>query len=162
MIAESLLGGALGSVMRLAPELLKFFDRKNEREHELRMLEREMDFAKIRGDIAMKQTEASMSIAELNAIGEAFKEQSNTAKQGGQIVSAISALVRPMVTYWFVLMYSIHKIVHLVIASENSAQDQWLQVLAASWTEQDWTVLAMILSFWFVGRVWERQRGQSN
>ena len=162
MVLESLLGGALGGLMRLAPELLKFFDRKGEREHELRMLDREMEFAKIRGDISMRQTEASMSIAELNAIGEAFKEQSATAKEGGKIVSAISALVRPMVTYWFVLMYSVHKVVHLVIAWQNSTQDQWLQVLAASWTEQDWTVLAMILSFWFVGRVWERQRGQSS
>ena len=36
MIAESLLGGIFGGLLRLAPEVMKFFDRKNEREHEAR------------------------------------------------------------------------------------------------------------------------------
>ena len=42
MIAESLLGSLLGGVLRIAPEFLKFFDRKNERLHELSLLKAEM------------------------------------------------------------------------------------------------------------------------
>ena len=48
---ETLLGGVFGGVLRLAPELFKLFDKKNERAHELRMLEAEMEFAKIKGEI---------------------------------------------------------------------------------------------------------------
>lgn len=154
MILESLFGGALGGLLRLAPELLKFFDRKGEREHELRMLGAEMDFARIKGEISMRQTEASMTVAELNAVGEALKGQADMAQAGGQIVAAISALVRPIVTYWFVGLYSAHKIASMMMAHEQGGG--WRDVLITSWTEQDWTVLSMILSFWFVGRVWER------
>ncbi len=44
------------------------------------MLEAEMKFAQVKGEIAMRQTEAQMTMAEVDAIGEAFKEQSATAR----------------------------------------------------------------------------------
>jgi len=65
---ETLFGGVLGGLFRLAPEILKWLDRKGERQHELFMLQAEMEFAKVRGEIAMKQTEAVMTTAELNTM----------------------------------------------------------------------------------------------
>lgn len=154
MILESLFGGALGGLLRLAPEIMKLWDRKDERKHELAMLGQEMEFARLRGEMHMRQTEAAMSVAELQAVGEALKGQAEMATAGGQVVAAISALVRPLVTYWFVGLYSAHKIASMMMAHEQGGG--WRDVLITSWTEQDWTVLSMILSFWFVGRVWER------
>ena len=55
---ETLIGGVFGGALRLAPELFKLIDRKYEREHELAMLGQEIEFAKVRGEIAMRQTEA--------------------------------------------------------------------------------------------------------
>ena len=40
---ETLMGGVFGGVLRLAPEVIKFFDAKNERGHELRMVEAESE-----------------------------------------------------------------------------------------------------------------------
>jgi len=154
MIAESLLGSLLGGVLRIAPEFLKFFDRKNERQHELALLSAEMEFAKVRGEIAMRQTEAVMTVAEMDAIGLALKEQGETAKAAGKWVAGISALVRPLVTYWFVGLYSAHKIASMTMAREQAGN--WRDVFLTSWTEQDMAILSMILTFWFVGRVWER------
>ena len=154
MILESLFGGALGGLLRLAPEFMKLWDRKDERKHELAMLGAEMEFARMRGEIQMRQVDASMSVADLQAVGEALKGQAEMAKAGGKIVAAISALVRPIVTYWFVGLYSANKIASMLMAHEQAGG--WRDVLITSWTEQDWTVLSMILSFWFVGRVWER------
>ncbi len=154
MIAESLLGSLLGGVLRIAPEFLKFFDRKNERLHELALLKAEMDFAKIKGEIAMRQTEATMTVAEMDAIGQALKEQGDTAKAAGKWVAGISALVRPLVTYWFVALYSAHKIASMQMAHEQSGN--WRDVFLTSWGEPDMAILSMILTFWFVGRVWER------
>jgi len=45
MVLETLFGGVFGGILRLAPEVLKLLDRKNERQHELNLLEREMSFA---------------------------------------------------------------------------------------------------------------------
>ena len=153
---ETLLGGVFGGVLRLAPEALKFFDQKNERAHELRMLEAEMKFAQVRGEIAMKQTEAQMTMAEVEAIGEAFKEQSQTAQAAGNVVAAISALVRPFVTYLFVIAYAAVKVAAFLIALEQNGD--WKQVITTMWGVDDMAVLNMILSFWFVGRVYERTR----
>ena len=151
---ESLIGGLFGGVLRLAPELFKLFDKKNERAHELRMVEAEMEFAKIRGEIAMRQVEAQMTMAEMDTMAAAFKEQSETAKNAGWFVSAISALVRPMVTYSFLALYASVKIASFLIAIDQNGN--WKEVLVTMWGADDLAVFNMIISFWFVGRVYER------
>lgn len=153
---ETLLGGVFGGLLRLAPEALKFLDQKNERKHELSMLEAEMRFAQVKGEIAMRQTEAQMTMSEIDAIGEAFKEQSATAQAAGKAVAAVSALVRPFVTYLFVLAYAAVKVAGFTIALEQGGD--WKAVLTSMWGTDDMAVLNMILSFWFVGRVYERSR----
>ncbi len=156
-MVETLLGGVFGGILRLAPEFLKFLDRANERKHELEMVGAEMEFAKIKGEIAMRQTEADMTIKELGAIGEAFKEQSATAQAAGPFIAGISALVRPGVTWMFVLLYAAVKIASFELASNQMGD--WKQVLMTCWTVDDMAVLNMILSFWFVGRVFHHTNG---
>lgn len=45
---ETLIGGALGGLLRLAPEVLKWLDRKGERAHELAMQDKALEFEKVR------------------------------------------------------------------------------------------------------------------
>ena len=153
---ETLIGGVFGGALRLAPELFKLIDRKYERQHELAMLQTEMEFTKVRGEIAMRQTEAQMTMAEVDAIGEAFKEQASTSKAGGKWVAAISALVRPSVTYAFLGLYAVVKIASFLLAM--SQDGDWKEVLITMWGQDDLAVFNMIISFWFVGRVYERTR----
>jgi hypothetical protein len=91
----------------------------------------------------------------MDAISAAVKEQGQTARAAGKFVAAVSALVRPIVTYWFVLMYSAVKIVSMSMAI--SAGGYWQEVLVNSWTADDMAMLMLVLSFWFVGRVYERK-----
>ena len=154
MIEAGILGSLIGGVFRIIPEVVKLFDAKDQRKHELAMLQTEMEFAKIKGEIQMKETEAVMSVAELDTMAVALKEQGETSRLAGRFVSGISALVRPIVTYWFVFFYSIVKIVSINLAIEQ--QGQWKEVLVASWTSEDMAILMMILTFWFVGRIWDR------
>lgn len=153
---ETLLGGVFGGVLRLAPELFKLFDKKNERAHELRMLEAEMEFAKIKGEIAMRQADVQLQTAELDAMVAAIQEQSSTAKAAGSVVAAISALVRPTVTYMFLGLYAAVKVAAYLIAIKQGGN--WKEVLTTMWGSDDLAVFNMIISFWFVGRVYERSR----
>lgn len=153
---ETLLGGVFGGLLRLAPELFKLFDKKNERAHELRMLEAEMEFAKIKGEIAMRQADVQLQTAELDAMVAAIQEQSSTAKAAGSVVAAISALVRPTVTYMFLGLYAAVKVAAYLIAIEQGGN--WKEVLTTMWGSDDLAVFNMIISFWFVGRVYERSR----
>ena len=156
MILETLGGGLLGGIFRLAPEVIKIFDSKNARSHELKMLEAEMAFAQLNVAAEMHKTNASMTVAELDAMGAALKEQGQTARSAGWFVAAISALVRPLVTYWFVVMYSVVKIVSIQMAV--AAGGFWKDVLVTSWTPEDASLLMLVLTFWFVGRVYERSK----
>lgn len=153
---ETLLGSLMGGVFRIVPEVMKIWDAKNEREHELAMLGKEMEFAKIKGEISMREAEATMTVAEIGAMSEALREQGQTARSAGKFVSAISALVRPLVTYWFVVLYSAVKIASMLLAYQTNGD--WKEVLINSWTKDDMAMLMLILTFWFVGRVWERNK----
>jgi hypothetical protein len=153
---ETLLGSLLGGVFRIVPEVMKLWDAKNEREHELAMLGKEMEFAQIKGEISMREQETVLMGKELDAMTEALKEQGETARASGQFISAISAAVRPLVTYWFVTLYSIVKLASILMAVDAGAE--WKEVLVSSWSEDDMALLMMVLTFWFVGRVWDRTR----
>jgi hypothetical protein len=153
---ETLLGSLLGGVFRIVPEVMKLWDAKNEREHELKMLGKEMEFAQLKGEISMREQETVLMGKELDAMTEALKEQGETARASGQFISAISAAVRPLVTYWFVTLYSIVKLASILMAVDAGAE--WKEVLVSSWSEDDMALLMMVLTFWFVGRVWDRTR----
>lgn len=149
--------GGLGGLLRLAPEIMKGFDRKHERAHELAMMQIEIQIVEKRLEHEMRKVDAAMSIAEMDAISAAVKEQGQTARAAGKFVAAISALVRPLVTYWYVFLYSAVKIVAMTMAV--AAGSDWKEVLVNSWTPEDMSILSMILMFWFVGRRYERNNG---
>jgi hypothetical protein len=153
---ETLFGGLLGGVFRLAPEFMKWLDRSGERKHELALLNAEMEFARLRGNIMQTQTEAMMTVAEMDAIASAVEEQGKTARAAGKVVAAISALVRPSVTFAFVIVYFLVKLAAYLLALEQGGA--WKEVLVSVWNKDDMAMLMMILTFWFVGRVWERGR----
>ena len=155
---ETLLGGVFGGLLRLAPEVFKIFDRANERKHELAMLNAEMEFARMKGEIAMRQTEAAVTVEEMSAIGKAFVEQSKTAQAAGKFVASISALVRPTITYAFVGAYFAVKVASYLIAVEQGGG--WKEVLLSLWNQDDVAILFMIISFWFVGRAIDRNAGK--
>ncbi len=156
MIFEGLISGLGGGILRMVPEVLKWMDRKDERKHELDMLQKEMDYAQIKGQIVEKQTEAAISVAELDAIKSAVEEQGKTAQAAGWFVAALSALVRPAITYWFTGIYTIYKMNIISMAKEQHVS--WTDAIAQSWTVNDMQIYSMILGFWFVGRVWDNQK----
>ena len=155
---EAVLGGVFGGLLRLAPEVLKFFDTKNERQHELNMLDKEMEFAKVRGEIQMREANAVLQSNELDAIISGLNEQSSTAKEAGKFIAAVSALVRPMITYLFVVCYFAVKMASYLLALDQGGN--WKDVTVSLWTTDDVSILFMIISFWFVGRTIDRNQGK--
>lgn len=152
---ESILGGLLGGLFRLAPEVLKWLDRKDERAHELAMLEKEMAFAQIRAEQAMHTVDAQVDMAQFDAIGKALDGQSRMAVAAGKFAAGVSALVRPLVTYWVVCLWSGVKIASMVLAYQTNGS--WSEMLLANWGPDDNAILSMILIFWFVGRALEKK-----
>ena len=149
-MVESLLGGLFGGVFRLIPEFLKIWDAKDNRKHELAMLDAEMDFAKLRAEREMHTVDAEVDKAHLIAIGSALDGQAKMAVAGGKLAAFLSALVRPLVTYWFVVLYSDVKIAMMLVSYEQSAD--WKTVLIEAWNPEDMGIFTGIIAFWFVSR----------
>ncbi len=153
-LASGVLGSLFGGVFRLLPEVIKFFDRKDERSHELKMFQLQTDLEKVKGTFKTEEKYVDYSIAEMNTISKAFEEQSNIAGKSYKWVAALSALVRPIITYILFGLYVCFKLTTMIYAINSGGI--WYDVMMKSWTTDDFAMLNMILTFWFVGRAIEK------
>ncbi|MFM7008194.1 MAG: hypothetical protein ACKO0Z_02480 [Betaproteobacteria bacterium] len=153
---ETLLGGLLGGAFRLAPEILKWLDRKGERGHELAMQDKALEFEKLRGAQRMAEigaaADAAWNTGAIDALKEAVAAQGR--RSGLRWVDALSASVRPVITYWFMGLYCAAKTA--AFAAAVSAGVGWGEAILHAWTEADQALWAGVLNFWFLGRVFER------
>ena len=154
LLGGGLLGSIFGGLFRLAPEVLKFLDKKNERAHELAMFQLQTDLEKVKGQFRVEEKYVDYSVQQLDTIKAAFEEQAQTAKEAGKVVAAISALVRPGITWALFFMYAAVKAATLVLAFQTEAP--WHEVILKCWDEDDFALFMMVISFWFVGRSIEK------
>lgn len=110
MIGGGIFGSLLGGLFRLAPEVLKWLDKKDERQHELAMFQRQCDLEAQRGAQKMAeigaQREAAVDTGVMDAFKAAIDQQTEMVKAAGGWVASLSASVRPVVTYWILGLWS--------------------------------------------------------
>jgi hypothetical protein len=156
--ASGILGSVFGGLFRLAPEVLKFWDRKDDRKHELAMYGLQIDLEKTKGQVKIEEKYIDYGITQTQAIQSAFEGQAKEAAASYRWVAALSALVRPMITYILFGIYVAFKITIIVHAVNSGAN--WIDIARNHWTADDFAMLNMILTFWFLGRSIEK-RGNS-
>ena len=110
MLGGGILGSLLGGVFRLAPEVLKWMDKKDERAHERLMFEQQCALEQVRGQQKLAeigaQREATVDAGVMDAFNSAIEQQTEMVKVAGGWVASLSASVRPVVTYWILLIWS--------------------------------------------------------
>lgn len=152
---EALLGGLFGGLLRLAPEFLKWMDRKDERAHELSMQDKQLEFERVRGSQKMDEmgveAQSTFDASALLALTESIKGQSVVS--GIKWVDALSISVRPIITYCFFGLYMAVKITALAYMYQETG---WKEAINSVWTGEDIGLWAGILNFWFLGRVFEK------
>jgi hypothetical protein len=155
---ETLLGGLLGGAFRLAPEVLKWFDRKSERVHELAMQDKALEFEKLRGATRMAEINAAADAAWNSGAVEALREAVSAQGRNSRTkwADALSISVRPVITYWFMALYCAAKTAAFVGAIDAGVE--WIPAVQAAWTDADHALWAGVLNFWFLGRVFDRVR----
>ena len=108
---------------RLAPEILKWLDRKGERSHELAMQDKALEFEKLRGAQRMAEigagADAAWNVGALETLREAVAGQGQ--RSGARWADALSSSVRPVITYWFMALYCAAKTAAFVGAIEAGA-----------------------------------------
>lgn len=110
ILGGGVLGSLLGGLFRLAPEVLKWLDRKSERAHELAMFDRQCQLEQMRGEQKLAEIGAVHGMAVDTGVLDAFKsaveQQTEMTKAAGGWVASLSASVRPVVTYWILAIWS--------------------------------------------------------
>lgn len=149
-----LLGSIFGGLFRLAPEVLKFLDRKNERQHELSMFDKQCDLEKQRGAQKLQEIGAqhgmAVDVGVLDALKGAIDQQAEMVKTAGGWVASLSASVRPVVTYWVLGIWSF---VHIWFA-----WNAWLQgmpsveVFKTAMSPDFAALVGGTINYWFLDR----------
>lgn len=146
------LSGVAGGILRLAPEVIKLLDRKNERRHELALQDRQIELTKMQQSHAMAKAEIEASSVQFATWTQAIKEAySGQFKDTGiPWVNAMSSLVRPLWTYMFLGMWAMVKYATwLQLVGQGIS---WDQAILTLWGTDDQMVMSALLTFWFLDR----------
>jgi hypothetical protein len=154
ILSGGLLGSIFGGIFRLAPEVLKWLDKKNEREHELAMFRFQCDLEAQRGAQKLAeigaQREAAIDSGVMDAFNSAIQQQAEMVKAAGGWVASLSASVRPVVTYWVLFIWSF---IHAWFA-----WNAWLRgmspeaVFTTMMTPDFSALLSGTINYWFLDR----------
>jgi hypothetical protein len=160
ILGGGIFGSLIGGLFRMAPEVLKFFDKKNERQHELAMFKNQCDLEAQRGQQKLAeigaQREAAVDVGVMDAFNNAITQQAEMVKAAGGWVASLSASVRPVVTYWVLFIWSF---IHVWFA-----WNAWLvgapasEVFKTMMTPDFSALLSGTINYWFLDRTL-KQRG---
>ena len=155
MAIEAIVGSVVGGALRMAPEILGFLDKKNERKHELALGDQQYRVAELQfqtqRDIKDLDVEQSQFVSAMEALKTGVEAQGRAT--GVKWVDALSSIVRPAVTAWIFALYSIVKIAQVKVAV--ATQTDTINAIISIWTSDDVAMLSAVIMFWFVGRVWK-------
>ncbi len=158
---ETLLGTLFGGIFRMAPEVLKWLDRKDERKHELSMFDKQLEADKLKGDqvqrLADTQADATIGAAEIQAIIEATKAQA--VQTGIKWVDAFNAIIRPLLALqWLIVLWPAVVVAGFALAVQTGADP--LVALKAAFGVDEKAMAASVASFWLVDRSLRKMSGR--
>jgi len=156
---STLLGGLLGGFFRILPEILRYLDRKSERTHELAMQDKAIEFERIRGAQRLEeirtQGQQDWNVGALETLQTALAGQDTPS--GVKWIDGLSKLMRPLITIqWVVFLYPAVIVAGFIVLVQSGVSV--LQALPAVFGAEEKALVAGILNFWFLGRVFDRVR----
>lgn len=143
----TLLGSLLGFFASAFPELIGFFKARQDNAQELAMYSLQMQAMQIQGSQKMDELVAQGDIASIQA---AHTPQQST---GIRWIDGLVGSVRPILTYFFFFLYAGMKAYQIYHTGANLIDTPWL-----FWTEEDESIFASIICFWFGSRMMEKHR----
>lgn len=150
-----LLGIVFGGVSRLTQHFMEMKDKQKEREHEAVMFDKQIALQSQK-DTAEKElrqmdVDAARDMKDFDLLISGINAQVEESKNAGGWVSKLSASVRPVISYWLLIIYTSSKVAGLYILL-NMDNVGLAEAIRASYTEFDGAMLGSIVSFWFADR----------
>lgn len=148
------LGALLGFLGSLAPEGLKLVQDKRDKEHELAMMQLQIQAQKDGVVAKIEEVQTSAFAQEMVAIQESYQKEL-------QYSGKFAASVRPTITYLLTIMYLFQKscVLYVLINSPFPWQhaSSWVEAALLTWTAFDELLLSSVVGFWFGGRLFSKK-----
>lgn len=152
----TLLGSLLGFGTSIFPTILEFFQDSKDKKHELASMQLQMQLMDKKSELNIKEAQITGDInnmalelkAEIASVKLAHAPQQLTNITW---VDALRGSVRPIVTYWFMSLYTFSKVAMFIGAMDKGIT--WTEAGQMMFTEYDLALFATILSFWFGDRI---------
>ena len=136
----TLLGSLLGFLSAAFPDFLKLFRDAQDRKHELKILEMQMEQQKLGASQRLEEIQVNADIAESQALYRTY----NT---GIRWVDALNGTVRPVIAYAFFVLYAAVKFISYAALPDVGVP--FVVVYDTLWTQDDAAIFAGIISFYF-------------
>ncbi len=150
----TLLGSLLGFVSSAFPDLLSLWRDRQDRKHELAILDRQMEQMRLGHSQRLEEIAVEADIAESQAL---YKHDSQPS--GVKWVDGLRASVRPVITYAFFMLFTVVKVstLYVLMAEEGLA---FVVAIPQVWDPETQALFAAVMSFWFGQRALAKARGK--
>ena len=142
----SILASLLGFGGSLFPQILKFFQDKRDKEHELKVMEMQMQMQTAGHTQRLEEINVQGDIEESRALYQSAQPVLSGVHWVDALISFMTSSVRPVITYAFFGLYTWVKV----------AQYTKVQDVALIWSPEDMAIFCTIVSFWFGQRAMQK------
>jgi ABC-type cobalamin transport system permease subunit len=148
LTAISAVIGFLGSIV---PTILKFYQQREDRKHELAVMDKQLEAQKVLGAQRLEETNINADVSESMALYKAAEPTITGVKWVDATLEVLNSLMRPTVVYCYFGAYLVTKyaIYTIIVATTGLA---WNQAVLELWTEFDKAMFGGIMGFLFGNR----------
>jgi hypothetical protein len=146
----TLLGSLLGFISSTFPSLLKLWQDKSDKQHEITLLKMQMEQQAQGHTERLDEINAQADISESAALYKTYTT-------GIDWVDALNGTVRPVIAYAFFILYALVKLLSYAAVAHSNAVP-FVVLHDTLWTEDDAAIFAGIISFYFGQRAMTKLR----
>jgi hypothetical protein len=147
----ALLGSLLGFGTSFLPQVMGFFQAKQEHKNKLETM-------RLQGEMAAQGVQLELQVLDKKAEIEETKALYSYANASGGFTAALAGSVRPVITYLFFALFMATKIVIMVKVTEQGGN--WMDSVELMFDDETKALFAAIISFWFGNRAVSKHMGK--
>lgn len=136
----ALLGSLLGFGTSFLPQVLGFFQKREDHKNRLAEL-------RLQGELAAQGVNLQMQVMDKQADIEETKAIYGYANPSSGFSAGLAASVRPVITYLFFALFLAVKAVIMIRVFESGGD--WMQAVDLMFDDETQGLFAAIISFWF-------------
>jgi len=139
----ALLGSVLGFGTSFLPQVLAFFQQKQEHKNKLEEM-------KLRGELQAQGVNLELQVLDKKAEIEETKALYQYANPSSGFSAGLAASVRPVITYLFFALFMASKAVVMIKVMQQGGD--WMDSVDLMFDQETQALFAAIISFWFGNR----------